>query len=144
MSPQERANSPRRTAPRGLGEPGEGLRGGNCLLGQDNPGQGSSLCPGPPVMLCSPCSQGRKLSSPPEYPWKICFAMLSSFLLNTASLPLPLKFFSLDQRFQCHLFKCHLPSPPSLGVVLPQIISTHFKKTQKPKPKSPSPPHPSL
>lgn len=119
------------------GEPREGLSSGSCLLGKCKPGQGSSLCPGLRVMLCSLRRQGRnqKPSSPPGCPWQICFDRLSSFLFNAASPPF--------QVFQSPLQMSPV-IPTFTQVALPQIISTHFRKKNLKKKRSPSLPHPSL
>lgn len=124
---QDRANSSHSSAPRLAGEPRKGLRADNSLLGKGipigSPGQGSPLCPGLWVMLCSPGkAQTENHPLPPDLPGRSVLSHSALFFLTTLSPPLPLKFSSLDQQFQCHLFKCHLPSPPSPRLPFPRLF----------------------
>lgn len=116
--PAKRGNSSHSSARRLTGEPREGWGGDNSLLGKGSPGQGSPLCLGLGVMLCSPGKAETENSPLP--PGRSVLSHSALFFSTTFFSPLPLKFPSLHQQFQCHLFKCHLWSPPSPRLPFPR------------------------
>lgn len=93
----------------------------------------------PLFVLCGPGKA--ETESYPLPPGRSILSHSALFFLTTFFSPLPSKFSSLDQQFQCHLFKCHLWSPPSPPLPFPRSF---LHTSQKTPTKSASPPHPSL